>query len=102
LLGLERLERRELLTGDPLALDFAPNVYVPSTAGEQQLVDKVGYDLASLNDDWQAYQFENPQESFAEYSNALSQNSLLQVAATTVAVEILAAIDLSTINSALA
>ena len=100
--GLESLERREMLTAEPIALAISPDLYVPTSSEAQQLVDKVGYDLAQLNVDWTEYQAATPEQSFGEFSGAISHNQLLQVADETVAVEVIAASDLATISSSLA
>lgn len=52
----EQLEGRRLLDGEPLSLDFDPDLFVPSSPGEQAVVDKVGTELAWLHADWSDYQ----------------------------------------------
>lgn len=54
--AFERLESRELLFAAPLSLSFSLEAYVPATAQEQTLADKVGYELAHLWSDWNDYE----------------------------------------------
>src|SRR3954447_24727739 len=81
-LSMETLETRLVLDADPLTFSMASSVYSPTTSQEQAIAARAGNDLAHLWADWNSYEAgggETALGTFASYSGALAQNSLLQV-----------------------